>query len=79
MAQPCKSTFEICRYIDSFLKVSEGQQQFNFDVVLNSVMRKLSFETLFPASSFHDHDGEDDHQYKCIKSIAETFMNLESV
>lgn len=24
MAQPCKSTFEICRYIDSFLKVSEG-------------------------------------------------------
>lgn len=39
MTQPGKSTFEICWYIESYLKVFEGQKEFDFHSVLNSIMR----------------------------------------
>lgn len=81
MTQPGKSTFEICWYIESYLIVFEGQKEFDFHSVLNSIMRNLPFGTLYPASTFHNHGPkeEDDHEYQFLKSIVETFMNLKSI
>lgn len=77
--QPCKSTFEICKFVDSFLKAFEGKQHFKFDAVLIKILQSLPYQNLFSASDFSDHEGENDHKYNFIKRIAETFMNMKSV
>lgn len=79
ITQPCKSTLEICKFVDSFLKAFEGKTSFSFDVVLNKIMQSLPFQNLFTNSNFFDHDGEKNHKYSVIKCIVETFFNMKSV
>lgn len=79
ITQPCRSTFEICKFVELFLKTFEGKTSFNFDVVLNKIMQSLPLPSLFATSNFFDHGGEKDHKFSCIKCVVETFMNMKSV
>lgn len=49
--QPCKSTFEICKFVDSHLKTYEGKT-IPYDTVALQILRNVSFDSLFVGSKF---------------------------
>lgn len=76
ITQPCKSTYDICRFIDSVLKQYEGKGT-SFDAILMQVLRNLHFETLYTSTNFGTHS-EKGHKYIFVKQIVETYMKLKS-
>lgn len=76
IAQPCKSTFEICKFADTSLKFF-NEKTISFDMAVLQILRKIPFENLFTSSDFK-HDGED-HKYQFIKNIIKIYMSMKSV
>lgn len=74
--QPCKSTFEICKYVDTFLKFFEGTS-ISFNATIMHILRKIPFETLYPCSDFDAH--EKGHKYEFVKQIISVYMHMKSI
>lgn len=75
--QPCKSTFEICKFVDSFLKCFQ-EKTISFDAALLQILRKIPFETLYTSSNFESH-AEMGHKYEFVKQIVKIYMDMKSV
>lgn len=75
--QPCRSKFEICKFVDSYVKSCE-EKSTSYQSVLMEILRKISFESLYTASDFSKH-AEKGHKYDFVKKIVELFMHMKSV
>lgn len=80
ITQPCKSTFEICKFVDTFLK-SCDERPGSYHSILLEILRKIPFLSLFASSNFGNHSDSKDtsHKYEFIKKIIELYMNMKSV
>lgn len=80
--QPCKSTFEICKFVDSYLKRYEGKTV-PYKTAVLQILRKISFDDLFVVSDFENHPSNSDritgHQYEFVKKIVDLYMRMKSV
>lgn len=81
--QPCKSTFEICKFVDTYLKTYE-EKTIPYETVTLQILRKISFDTLFTGSDFENHPGDTNmlitgHKYTFVKKIVEFYMRMKSV
>lgn len=76
IAQPCKSTFEICKFADTFLKFF-NEKTISFEMAVLQILRKLPFESFYKSSDFK-HNSEE-HKYEFIKNIIRIYMNMKSV
>lgn len=70
MMQPCKSTFEICKHVDTYVKSCERKSA-NYQTVAMKILQNLPFETLYANSDFQKHPGEHgrNHQYELVKKV----------
>lgn len=76
--QPCRSTFEICKTVDSFIKSCEERSS-SYQAVVIQILRKLEFRTLYPLSTFEKHAlPKIHHKYEFVKKIIELYMNMKS-
>lgn len=67
--QPCKSTFEICKFVDVYLKTCEGKMV-SYESIALQILRRISFETLFVSTDFESHsDGSVGHRYSFIRVV----------
>lgn len=78
ITQPCKSTFQICKFVDTFLKHFETSSTVSFNAILLQILRRIPFETLYASSNFNNHDGED-HKYEFVKRIVQLYMDMKSI
>lgn len=77
--QPCRSTFDICKIVDNYIK-SCGKESSSYQSVVVLILRKLQFKTLYPSSNFEEHLlPEYHHKYEFVKKIIELYMNMKSV
>lgn len=80
--QPCKSTFEICKFVDSHLKTYEGRTV-PYKAVLLEILRKISFANLFIGTTFENHPDSANqlggHRYDFVKKIVELYMRMKSI
>lgn len=75
--QPCKSTFDICKFVDGYVKSCEERSSSYQSVVLQ-ILRKISFEALYTSTEFEQHDDKG-HKYEFVKKIIEQYMHLKSI
>lgn len=75
--QPCKSTFDICKFIETFLKCCEGKSV-PYNMTVLQILQNMDFDSLFARSNFDTHD-ERNHKYDLVKKITETYLNMRSV
>lgn len=75
--QPCRSTFEICKFVDSLVKSCEERAS-SYKAVVVEILRKISFDTLYPSSDFEKHSTKG-HKYDFVKKIIELYMHMKSV
>lgn len=75
--QPCRSTFEICKFVNTFVKSCE-ERSASYQAVVIQILRKISFETLYASSDFDKHSSNG-HKYELVKKIVELFMHMKSV
>lgn len=76
--QPCRSTFEICKTVDTFIKSCEERSS-SYQSVVVEVLRKLEFKALYPSSIFESHGlPKYHHKYEFVKKIVELYMNMKS-
>lgn len=80
ITHPCKSTFDICKCVDIFLKAYE-ENSVSYHSVLLQILRKIPFDTLYTSTHFESHPGEKshNHKYNLVKKIIEMYMNMKSV
>lgn len=82
MLQPCKSTFEICKFVDTYLKTYDGAN-IPYATVLLEILRKISFANLFVRTNFENHGSSSGqlagHRYDFVKKIVEFYMRMKSV
>lgn len=80
--QPCKSTFEICKFVDSYMKSYTGNT-IPYDTITLQILRKISFDSLFVGSDFENHAGDSGrisgHRYDFVKEIIGFYMRMMSV
>lgn len=76
ITQPCKSTFEICKYVDTFIK-SCDKQTVSCQAITLQILRSISYDTLYTATNFDKH-GDMGHKYNFIKKIVELYMRMKS-
>lgn len=76
--QPCRSTFEICKFVDCYVKSCEDRAK-NYESVVMEILRKISFDSLYPSSDFANHDGNHFHKYDFVKKIIQIYMHMKSV
>lgn len=78
--QPCKSTFEICKFVDVLLKANE-MKAINYRSVLFEILRKIPFDKLYTSTSFETHLGDksQNHKYNFVKTIVQLYMDMKSV
>lgn len=78
ITQPCKSTYDICKCVDSYLKQCEGKTV-PFAAVVMQVLRNIPFEALYTSTNFDEHSEKESHKYTFVKQIVEMYMKLKSV
>lgn len=79
ITQPCKNTFEICKFIETFLKCY-AERNISFDAALIGILRQIHFQSLYTSSNFDDHSDTDFGQrYEFVKQIVKMYMNQKSV
>lgn len=76
MLQPCKSTFDICKFVDSFVDTCTGVTSYKH--VTMQILQNIPFESLYTSSSFSGHPGEIGHKYMFVKKIVEMYMDMKS-
>ncbi|XP_055308208.1 uncharacterized protein LOC129572290 [Sitodiplosis mosellana] len=77
MMQPCRSTYEICKFIDHFLKCYEDKT-ITFRGATMKVLSALDFDSLYPYSNFQNHSEPGPHKYDFVKQIVELYIKLKS-
>lgn len=77
ISQPCKSTFAICKFVDTFLAFFETKT-ISFEAALLQILRKIEFESLYSSSNFDTHSIQG-HKYEFVKKIVQTYMNMKSM
>lgn len=73
--QPCRSTFDICKYVDSFTK---GCNPSSYNSVVNLILRNIAYDSLFTSTDFEKHSDRG-HKYDFVKCIVELYMHMKSV
>lgn len=78
--QPCTSTFEICKFVESSINSYTGKN-ISYQLIAKQMLEKMPIETLFDQSSFvgHEQDQDVDHRFDFVKKIVELFMRLKSI
>lgn len=76
--QPCRSTYEICKFIDNFLKFYEDKT-ISFRGATLKILGALDFDSLYPNSDFLNHREPGFHKYDFVKQIVELYIKLKSV
>lgn len=76
---PCKSTYEICKKVNDYLKLidhsnSDHERDVNFDVIYLTVFQNLCIERLFEKSDFSNHP---DHKFFLVKKIANEYIRIK--
>lgn len=75
--QPCKSTFAICKFVNTYIKSCEERSS-SYQEVVNTILRKIPFSTLYTSSDFENHSSNG-HKYELVKSIVQIYMHMKSV
>lgn len=75
--QPCRSTFDSCKFADSYIMSCE-QRSASYQAVLLQILRKITFESLYSSSDFEKHV-DNGHKYEFVKKIIELFMHMKSI
>lgn len=78
ITQPCKSTYDICKFVDTVLKQCEGKS-ISFQGVAMQVLRNIPFGTLYNSTHFGSHTERECHKYSFVKNIIDVYMKLKSV
>lgn len=79
LTKPCKSTFDICKTANQFLKlydVSTDNKKYDMKVIYCLIFRALDFNTLFTKSTF---DCDINHKYQFIKCIVQEFVAMKAL
>lgn len=64
---PCKSTYDICKYVETFLKSIEDKN-ISIGCAKMTILRNIPFESLYTSSDFAGHIA---HKYNLVKLIVE--------
>lgn len=72
---PCKSTYEICRIVNSIFEPHMLKIKFNYNEILCSSLNEIDQNYCFQNSSFSLHSG---HKIQLIQSIVETYISIKS-
>lgn len=76
--QPCKSTVQICKLTESFLKGTNDQDKYESTVL--KIMRSLPLDMLYPLSNFDsDEHSELNHKYNFIKCVVQVYLDFKSI
>lgn len=81
LLQPCKSTFEICKFVDAYLKTFEGKT-IPYETVALQILRRIPFGNLFVKSDFANHSSDSEglgHRYGFVKKIVDFYMRMKSI
>lgn len=79
ITQPCKSTFQVCKFIDTYLNFFKDRNM-PLDAAVLKILRKLPFDTLYTGSDFDKHLGSDaSHKYDFVKRVVEIYLQMKSV
>lgn len=82
MLQPCKSTFEICKFADLYLKTHTGIT-LSYTAVALEILSQISFTSLFVGTNFENHPNSSDqlfgHRYEFVKKIVQLYMQMKSI
>lgn len=74
---PCKSTYEICKKVNDYLKLIEHlnpEKNINFNAIYLTVFQHLNIERLFEKSDFSDHA---DHKFFFVKKIVNEYIRIK--
>lgn len=78
--QPCKSTFNICKFVDKFVE-HYSNENVSYHATVNWILQNLDFDILYPNSNFHQHREQSrtkNHKYDLVKCVVETYLNIKS-
>lgn len=88
--QPCRSTYEICKFIDNFLKYHEDKS-ITFRAATTKILGTIDFNSLYPETNFFNHSGimeslvenhktniRKNHKYDFVKQIVELYIKLKA-
>lgn len=73
-ASPCRSTYDICRKADHFLKLQLFKDKFNPFVMCGAILFELDIERLYSKSDFIHHA---DHKLFMIKFIIQEYVRMK--
>lgn len=73
---PCQSTYQVCTIANRHLKYSANKLNFNYNRVLNHILREVNCINLFPKTCFENHP---DHKHYFIKYIVEEFLRIQAI
>lgn len=80
LLQPCSSTFEICKFVETNINSYTGKT-IPYQSVAQQILMKMPLESLFNQSSFkrHEEDQDVDHRFDFVQKIVELYMRLKSI
>lgn len=73
---PCRSTYDICKKADEFLKVQLFKESFKPHVMCCAIISNLNVEYLYAKSNFIQHP---DHKLFLIKFIIQEYIRMKGV
>lgn len=73
---PCRSTYDICKQADHFLKLQLFKDNFRANVMCDAIMSNLNIERLYSESDFIIHP---DHKLFLIKYIIQEHIRMKGV
>lgn len=74
---PCRSTFNICKQADQFLKlcdIRKSKQKYDIKVIYCLIFRSIDFNALYVDSRF---DCDINHKYQFVKFIVKEYMDYK--
>lgn len=75
--QPCRSTFEICKFVDNYVKSCDRRAS-SYQSVVNFILRNMPYQSLFTTTNFDSHSDKG-HKYEFVKCIVELYMHMKSI
>lgn len=72
---PCKSTFDICKRADKFLRMEILKNNVNFNIILQATFEGIDFENVFVETDFSH---EIQHKVFLIQDIVKQYVHIKS-
>lgn len=72
---PCKSSFEICVIADKHLKATMFELNFEYNSLLDSILRDINYEHMYAETNFENHVH---HKFFIIEFIVEEFIRIQA-